>query len=198
MSALGSAARLSPTDAPPRQQRARSADVRTITPVRVQPVARRRGLGAFMGLVVGLLASGLFGLLLLNTTLGEGSFRIKSMQVAVSQLSDQTQQLQQQVSLAEAPMSLRSKASALGMVPSSSPVFLRLSDDKILGVGVPAVAGPWVVAPQVVTKPAVTKPVVTKPVVTKPVVTKPTTVKSVTKAPAKPVAKPPTKTVTKH
>ena len=162
MSALGSAARVSHSEPISRPKPQRDADIRILSPrsprsVVAAPAAapRRAGLGAFMGLLVGVLASGLFGLLLLNTTLGEGSFRIKAMQNAVSQLSDQSQQLQQQVALAESPIALEQRASALGMVPSGSPVFLRLTDGRVLGVPVPAVAPPKLLPPLVPTKPTV-------------------------------------------
>jgi hypothetical protein len=175
VSALGSAARVSQSEPISRPKPQRDAEIRLLPPRPPRPAVaapvaapHRTGLGAFMGLLVGVLASGLFGLLLLNTTLGEGSFRIKAMQNAVSQLSDQSQQLQQQVALAESPIALQQRASALGMVPSGSPVFLRLTDGRVLGVPVPAVAPPKLLPP-VVVKPTVAP---TKPTV---VPTKPTT-----------------------
>jgi hypothetical protein len=157
VSALESAARVSHSEPISRPKTQRDAQIhllpsRTPRSAVAAPVAapHRAGLGAFIGLLVGVLASGLFGLLLLNTTLGEGSFRIKAMQNAVSQLSDQSQQLQQQVALAESPVALQQRASALGMVPSGSPVFLRLTDGRVLGVPVPAVALPRLLPPVVV------------------------------------------------
>jgi len=196
MSPVGTAARVAQPEtveraAPRREARIHELPRRSETPV--TPAPRRRGVGAFMGLVVGVLVSGLLGLLLLNTTLGEGSFRIKAMQSAVSQLSDQAQQLQQQVALAESPISLSQRAAALGMVPSGSPVFLRLSDGRILGVAVPATVPPPVVAPPAA---VVTAPKVPVKATARATATKPAT-KPATKAGTKPITKPIVKPVTK-
>ena len=50
-----------------------------------------------------------------------------------------TEQLySQQVAEAESPVTLQARANAAGMVPVTSPVFLRLSDGKVLGDPTPA------------------------------------------------------------
>jgi len=89
-----------------------------------------------------LLAAGLLGLLLLNTTLAQGAFVAHDLQAQTTALADQEQALVQKVAEQESPTVLERRARAIGMVPSSTPVFLRLSDGAVLGVPVPAKAAP--------------------------------------------------------
>jgi hypothetical protein len=81
-------------------------------------------------------------LLVLNTTLAQGAFEISSLTSTQNQRAVQEQQLLQQVALEEAPDSLQKRASALGMVAVTSPVFLRLADGAVLGIPHPATAAP--------------------------------------------------------
>ncbi len=97
------------------------------------PAPAVAGRGLFAGVVVGLLVAGMGSLLLLNTSLAAGAFEIGSLTRAQHQLAVQEQQLQQVVAVAESPESLQQRAAALGMVPASSPVFLRLADGRVLG-----------------------------------------------------------------
>lgn len=116
-------------------------------------VANRRSNAAkapFMAVVVGILAVGLLGLLLLNTVLAQDAFRLHALQVQSRVLADQEQGLQREVELLQAPQSLAARATALGMVPGGPPAFLRLSDGKVLGAAVPG-AAPAPVPPAVTT-----------------------------------------------
>lgn len=96
----------------------------------------------FLIMMGALLAAGLLGLLLLNTTLAQGAFIAHDLQAQTTALADQEQALVQKVAEQESPMVLERRARAIGMVPSSTPVFLRLSDGAVLGVPVPAKAAP--------------------------------------------------------
>jgi cell division protein FtsL len=87
----------------------------------------------FVLLVVAVLGVGLVGLLLLNTTLAQGSFRMHDLQRQTAALQDQEQQLQIAVDDAATPQRLARAARKLGLVPAPDPGFLRLSDGKILG-----------------------------------------------------------------
>jgi hypothetical protein len=163
----------------------------------------------FVIFVLSLLAAGLVGLLLLNTELQRGTFQVTSLNQQADQLRDQQEQLERQVRTLESPQNLADRALKMGMVPNPNPVFLRLSDGKVLGVPAEGKAGtgtamfgpgtptgatastpvlpkPPAVTPKPpatgTTKPPVTKPPVTKPPVTKPPVTKP----PVNKPPATP------------
>ena len=107
--------------------------------LRVLPAARPDAKrGPFLILMGAVLAVGLLGLLLLNTTLAQGSFVTHDLQTRTHALADQEQELVQKVSAQESPQVLEHRASAQGMVPSRTPVFLRLSDGAVLGVPQPA------------------------------------------------------------
>ena len=117
-------------------------------------------------LLSGLLTAGLLGSLLLNTVNSQNSFVIYDLRGDVKKLNQEEQALIQQVAEQESPIALTHRARALGMVPSASPVFLRLSDGKILGVPRAAKAAPKPAAKPVksVTKPVVPTKPVSKPV----------------------------------
>ena len=133
----------------------------------------------FVIFVVSLLAAGLVGLLLLNTELQSGTFAITKLSSQADQLRDQQEQLEKQVRTLESPQNLSDRALRLGMVPNPNPVFLRLSDGRVLGVPAEGKAGAG--AAMFGPGTATTKPVTpVKPV-------KPVT-------PVKPTTKPPTST----
>jgi hypothetical protein len=148
----------------------------------------------FVIFVVSLLAAGLVGLLLLNTELQSGTFQVTALNNQADQLRDQQEQLEKQVRTLESPQNLADRALRMGMVPNPNPVFLRLSDGRVLGVPAEGKAGtgtamfgpgtptgtatPPVVKPPAVKPPAVKPPVVKPPAGTvKPGTVKPGTVK---------------------
>ncbi|MGW0229088.1 hypothetical protein ACWDWO_12300 [Actinopolymorpha singaporensis] len=94
----------------------------------------------FVILVVAILSAGLLGLLLLNTTVQQGSFTIHDLSRRTTLLEDRQAALEQQVAAMRAPEHLAGQAERLGMVPNTNPVFLRLSDGAVLGDAVPAKA----------------------------------------------------------
>jgi hypothetical protein len=93
-------------------------------------------------LVVGVLTSGLVGLLLLNTVLAQGSFRLHDLSHRSGDLSDRQQALQLRVDAAGTPHHLARKAKELGLVAAHDPGFLRLSDGRVLGDPQPATLPP--------------------------------------------------------
>ncbi|MEU0096901.1 hypothetical protein [Kribbella sp. NPDC006257] len=95
----------------------------------------------FVIFVVALLAAGLVGLLLLNTELQRGTFQVTDLNQQADQLRDQQEQLERQVRTLESPQNLADRALLMGMVPNQNPVFLRLSDGRVLGVPAEAKAG---------------------------------------------------------
>jgi hypothetical protein len=95
----------------------------------------------FVIFVVSLLAAGLVGLLLLNTELQGGTFQVTKLNNQASQLRDQQEGLEKQVRTLESPQNLADRALRMGMVPNPNPVFLRLSDGKVLGVPAQGKAG---------------------------------------------------------
>ena len=75
---------------------------------------------------------------MLNTTLAEGAFQIQALSGQQQQLLVSQQTLLLYVARNESPDALARQATKLGMVPVTSPAFLRLSDGAILGSPVPA------------------------------------------------------------
>ena len=113
------------------------------SPLRLVPPLRTGAPRApFVVLLGTLLVGGLAGLLYLHTALAEDSFRLHDLKNRSALLSDREQALEQQVALEAAPRRLAAKAEALGMVRSENPVFIRLSDGKVLGRPKAGVAPP--------------------------------------------------------
>jgi hypothetical protein len=97
---------------------------------------------AFVALCLLLLGGGLLALLLVNTAMANGSFRLHDLQATADQLTDRQEALRQDIAVQAAPERLAARARALGMVPSGSAAFLRLSDGRVLGVAKAAPAPP--------------------------------------------------------
>lgn len=81
---------------------------------------------------------GLLTLLLLNTALAKGSFRAHELRVQKADLAQREQLLRTQIEAASSPLALSQRARDMGLVPNVAPVFIRLSDGKILGERYPA------------------------------------------------------------
>jgi hypothetical protein len=110
---------------------------------------------AFVALCLLLLGGGLLTLLLVNTAMANGSFRLHDLQATSDQLTDRQEALRQDIAVQAAPARLAARARALGMVPSGSAAFLRLSDGRVLGVAKAAPAPPApTVSARSATKPA--------------------------------------------
>ncbi len=116
------------------------------------PVGDRSRTALVLGCLA-LLVGGLFALLLINIKLAEGSFGLQKLQAESSRLADRSQALTEDIARQASPEQLAVQASALGMVPSGSVAFLRLSDGRVLGVAKPA---PAATAPTVASTPAPT------------------------------------------
>ncbi|MFE3069708.1 hypothetical protein [Streptomyces sp. NPDC059247] len=93
----------------------------------------------FVLLVVVLLGGGLISLLVLNSALNQGSFRLNELKNRTTELTDEEQALQRDVDDYAAPYALERRARELGMVPGGSPAFLG-PDGKVLGEPSEAVA----------------------------------------------------------
>ncbi|AOR34846.1 hypothetical protein BFF78_30720 [Streptomyces fodineus] len=107
---------------------------------RLFPAGRARAARApFVLLVVLLLGGGLIGLLVLNSALSEGSFKLADLQNQTKNLTDEEQALQRAIDAYSSPDALQRRAHQLGMVPGGDPAFLG-SDGRIKGV--PSAAGP--------------------------------------------------------
>lgn len=80
----------------------------------------------FVVLVLLVLGLGLVGLLLLNTSLQQGSFSLRELEAETTQLRDQQTMLADEVAARGAPEELARRARLLGMVPVEEPTFLQL------------------------------------------------------------------------
>ena len=84
-----------------------------------------------------LLTAGFVAVLLLNTSMATGAFTVSRLQDRADELSDTRTALQHAVDAQSAPAELAKRALDLGMVPSTSAAFLRISDGQVLGVADP-------------------------------------------------------------
>lgn len=101
---------------------------------RLLPAGRARAARTpFVLLVVVLLGGGLIGLLVLNSALSEGSFRLADLQKRTKNLTDQEQALQRDIDAYSSPDALQRRARELGMVPGGDPAFLG-PDGTVKGV----------------------------------------------------------------
>ncbi|MFJ8919550.1 FtsB family cell division protein [Streptomyces sp. NPDC102415] len=101
----------------------------------------------FVLLVVLLLAGGLISLLLLNSALNEGSFRLSKLKRETTELTDEQQALQRDVDKYSEPDALERRARELGMVPGGNPAFLG-PDGAVRGVPERATEQPSPAAPE--------------------------------------------------
>ncbi|MEU1707212.1 septum formation initiator family protein [Streptomyces sp. NPDC005706] len=107
---------------------------------RLLPAGRARAARApFVLLVVLLLGGGLIGLLVLNSALSEGSFRLDALRKQTKSLTDEEQALQRDIDGYSSPDALQRRARELGMVPGGDPAFL---DPGGTVKGVPGAASP--------------------------------------------------------
>lgn len=100
----------------------------------------------FIFLVVGLLGGGLLSLLLINTVLGAGAYRISDLQRGNILLAQREQQLQAQIAREESPSVLAQRARGLGMADPGLLHFVNLRTGQVMSqpahvAGVPAVPG---------------------------------------------------------
>ncbi|MFE7763913.1 hypothetical protein [Streptomyces sp. NPDC057438] len=131
--------------------RGRAARLARLLPVRPKGAART----PFVLLVVLLLGGGLIGLLVLNSALSEGSFKLDDLQEDVKSYTDEEQALQRDVDAYSAPDALQRRARELGMVPGGDPAFLN-PDGTVEGV--PSAARPTVARMPLVLAPEVLDP----------------------------------------
>ncbi|MDL5201054.1 septum formation initiator family protein [Streptomyces sp. ALI-76-A] len=117
------------------QLRGRAARLARLFPTATGPAHAART--PFVLLVVLLLGGGLIGLLVLNSALSEGSFKLDDLQQETKSLTDEEQALQRDIDAYSAPEALQRRARELGMVPGGDPAFLG-PDGTVRGVPSPA------------------------------------------------------------
>lgn len=109
-------------------------------PLRVVRQQPKQGQPVFVAACLSLLVAGLLGVLMLNTAMAKGSFVLADLQDQSNALADAEEELSHAINAQSAPAELAKRALAMGMVPSETAAFLRLSDGKVLGVAVGAKA----------------------------------------------------------
>jgi hypothetical protein len=109
----------------------------------VPPRATTARSGPFVLLVAAILVTGLVGLLMLNLSMQKASFQLASLQDRSDALQTREQRLDVTVDRLSSSDRLTDEATRMGMVPNPNPVFLDLSNGKVIGD--PAVAQPRVV-----------------------------------------------------
>jgi hypothetical protein len=129
---------------------------------RLTVVPRRRTRAArmpFLMLVSLVLLGGVIGLLLFNTSMQQASFAATALEDQANTLTAREQTLRMELEVLRDPQRVAEHAQNLGMVPAANPVFLRLSDGKVLGERVAATpANRLRVKPLPPVKPAVLTP----------------------------------------
>ncbi|WP_404383444.1 hypothetical protein LL946_18735 [Knoellia locipacati] len=116
---------------------ARPTRPQPLSVVRQQP---QQGQPMFVAACLALLVAGLLGVLMLNTSMAKGSFVLGDLQDQSNQLADAEEALSHAIDAQSAPAVLAQRALDMGMVPSETAAFLRLSDGKVLGVAEGATA----------------------------------------------------------
>lgn len=110
---------------------------------------------------------GVLGLLMFNTSMQQSSFAAAELEQRQDAVRAREQQLQMELDRLRDPQRVAQEAQRLGMVPMLTPVFLDLSDGKVIGEAAPAsaldrmrlrprpprVPDAYVVAPEVVEVP---------------------------------------------
>jgi hypothetical protein len=122
-----------PPGTPPRPVTA-PRHTRPVTGERTAPRHRR---APFILLLVGLLGGALVTLLVISTTLAEGSFQISNLQQQNTNLARQEQVLTEAVAQAQSPQQIAQEADRLGMRQDPVLKFIDLKTGKIVTGKVP-------------------------------------------------------------
>jgi len=99
---------------------------------RTRPQGPRQKRAPFILLLVGLLGGALVSLLVISTTLAQGSYRISTLQQQNANLAKQEQLLTQQVAQASSPANIAQEAEDLGMRPNPALQFINLKTGKVV------------------------------------------------------------------
>lgn len=99
----------------------------------VAPVTDRARRTPFVVTLLALIGAGLVGLIVLSTYMQSQAFALNDLQSQARDLRTEQAALQREVSDLDSPRNLGARAIGYGMVPSQTPVYLRLSDGKVIG-----------------------------------------------------------------
>jgi hypothetical protein len=103
--------------------------------LRPVPDAVRRARPRLVYAVVALVSIGVIAMvqLLLSIAMTQGAYERDAQLLKQAELRREEQKLSDDLDRLESPQFLAANAEALGMVPNSDPVYLRLSDGAVLG-----------------------------------------------------------------
>ena len=104
-------------------------DLKLVSTLRADKASR----GVFALLIAGILGAGLVVMLVINTSLAQGAFTVTSLQQQKTALTIQAQALSSQVDAMSNPANLAARATALGMHAAKNPVFINVTNGKVLG-----------------------------------------------------------------
>lgn len=93
---------------------------------------------SFVSTIVFTLVACLAALLGINIALTRGAYTEQQLTLQQTALMEEEQAMHEKVARDSAPEVLAQRARDLGMIPNSSPAFIRMSDGKVLGVPTPA------------------------------------------------------------
>ena len=116
----------------------------TVPPKRLRLVAPARssaGRTPFVVVVLTVISLGLVGLIFMSTVLQSQSFELAKLDRQATALQTEQESLTHDLNMLKSPAGLASTAISYGMVPNANPVFLRLSDGKVIGKADPALPG---------------------------------------------------------
>jgi uncharacterized protein HemX len=100
----------------------------------------------FILLLLGLLGGALVCLLVISTTLAEGSYQVTGLQQQNANLARQEQLLTQEVAQASSPQQIAQEAEALGMRPNPNLQFINTKTGKVV-TGHPSAADAQITVP---------------------------------------------------
>ncbi|PDQ34617.1 MAG: hypothetical protein B5766_10585 [Candidatus Lumbricidophila eiseniae] len=106
------------------------------------PQRRSRGRVAFAVIPIIAIIAVVIVQMLLSIAVTQGAYDVDGYQIRLAQLALQKQKLADDVDRLQSPQYLAANVEALGMVPNTNPVYLRLSDGQVLGTPTAARAAP--------------------------------------------------------
>ncbi|MEO6470769.1 MAG: hypothetical protein ABIR57_02935 [Aeromicrobium sp.] len=107
----------------------------------VAPARSNASRTPFVVVVITVISLGLVGLIFMSTLLQGQAFELARLDREASALQTQQDSLIHDINMLKSPAGLASSAVAYGMVPNANPVFLRLSDGKVIGTPAAALPG---------------------------------------------------------
>lgn len=107
----------------------------------VAPARSQAGRTPFVVVVITVISLGLIGLIFMSTILQGQAFEIAKLDREANSLQTQQEALVHDLDQLKSPAGLASAAVGYGMVPNTNPVFLRLTDGKVIGKSSPALPG---------------------------------------------------------